>query len=233
VSCSAAGDCSAGGFYASSVVDHVPTVQALVVTETGGTWGTAQEVPGSAALNAGGFAEISSVSCSAPGACSAGGEYTNGTPATEVFVVSQTGGTWGTARKVRRIATLNTSGLASITSVSCPSAGNCVAVGSYEDANFDSQAFYVGESGGTWGSAQEVRGTASLDQGSPGATAVSVSCDAAGDCGMGGNYTTASGNQQAFVASESGGTWGAAQEVPGTAALNAGGAAGVSSVSCA
>ena len=233
VSCSAARDCSAGGFYASSVLDHVPTVQAMVVTETRGTWGTAQEVPGTATLNAGGYAEITSVSCTAAGYCSAGGDYANSTPASEAFVVRQTGGTWATAHEVRRIATLNTSGLAFINSVSCTSAGNCMAVGSYEDANFDSQAFYVGESGGTWGSAEEVRGSASLDQGSPGAAAVSVSCGAAGDCGMGGYYTTSSGNQQAFVASESGGTWAAAQEVPGTATLNAGGAGGIASVSCA
>jgi hypothetical protein len=232
VSCAAVGDCSAGGYYASTSVAGIPTVQALVVTETGGTWGTAREVPLTATLNAGGYAQITSVSCTAVGDCSAGGEYTNSTPATEALVVGQTGGTWGGAHEVRGIETLNSNGLAPIDSVSCASPGNCSAVGFYEDANFNSQAFVVDQSGGAWGIAQEVPGTAVLDQGSPGATAVSVSCGAVGDCGLGGSYSDTSGRLQAFVASETGGTWGTAQEVPGMAALNGGGAASANAVSC-
>jgi hypothetical protein len=233
VSCAATGDCSAGGFYASASVDGVPTVQALVVTETGGTWQTAQEVPGTAALNGGGYAAITSVSCATAGDCTAGGEYTSSTPATEALVVSQAGGIWGTAHEVRGIGALNGAGLAVISSVSCAAPGTCSAAGSYHDANFTSQAFVVDRSGGTWDTAQEVPGTASLDQGSSGAAAATVSCGAVGNCGLGGYYTDASGRKQAFVASETSGTWGAAQEVPGTAALNAGRAAGTDSVSCA
>lgn len=48
---------------------------AVPATATGGTWKAAQEVPGFPALNPGGFAEISSVSCAAPGDCAAGGYY--------------------------------------------------------------------------------------------------------------------------------------------------------------
>lgn len=41
-----------------------------------GTWGTAIEVPGLAALNIlNGSAEINSLSCGSPGNCSAGGYY--------------------------------------------------------------------------------------------------------------------------------------------------------------
>jgi hypothetical protein len=42
-----------------------------------------------------------------------------------------------------------------------------------------------------------------------------------------------SGNGQMFVASEVHGTWGAAQEVPGTASLDADGFASMGSASCA
>jgi hypothetical protein len=203
-----------------------------VVTETNGIWGTAREVPGTAALNTGGYAQITSVSCKAAGNCSAGGQYTDSTPAAEAFVVSQTGGTWGRAREVPGIGALNTTGFAGISSVSCASPGNCSAVGSYADANFDTQAFVVGQTGGTWGAAQEVPGTAVLDQGSPGAGAGAVSCGAVGDCSLSGSYSDSSGHQQAFVASETGGTWGAAQEVPGTAGLNVGGGAGTDTISC-
>jgi hypothetical protein len=48
-----------------------------VVGETGGKWGTAQEVPGTAALNKGGQAQVNSVSCAPAGTCAVGGFYTD------------------------------------------------------------------------------------------------------------------------------------------------------------
>jgi hypothetical protein len=63
--------------------------------------------------------------------------------------------------------------------------------------------------------------------------AVAVSCGAPGDCSVTGSYTDGSGLQQAFVADQSSGAWGSAEEVPGTAALNGGGQAVAQSVSCA
>ena len=233
VSCGAVGDCAAAGYYASSSPGGIPATQAMIVTETGGTWGTAKEVPGTAALNSGGSAQVYSVSCAAAGNCSAGGGYTNSTPATQAFVVTETGGTWGTAKAVRGITVLNKRKLAQVSSVSCASPGNCAAGGFYQDAAFNSQAFVVDEANGTWGVAHEVPGTAALDPGSPGAMIVSLSCAAAGDCSAGGVYSDASDRQQAFVADESGGIWGAAREVPGTAVLNAGGLGGTQAVSCA
>ena len=50
----------------------------------GGTWETAREVPGMAALSRRGVAQINSVSCSSPGNCSAGGSY-GGSPGTPTF----------------------------------------------------------------------------------------------------------------------------------------------------
>ena len=231
--CSAAGDCSAGGQYASKTVDGIATVQAFVVNETGGTWGEAAEVPGTAALNGGGYATVNSVSCTSAGNCSAGGSYTTSTPVTQAFIADETNGTWGKARAVPGSVALNKRGLAQINSVSCTSAGNCSAGGFYLDASFNTQAFVVSESGGTWGTATEIPGSAALDKGSPGAMAVAVSCGAPGDCSVTGSYTDGSGLQQAFVADQSSGTWSSAEEVPGTAALNGGGQAVAQSVSCA
>ena len=51
VSCASAGNCSAGGYTSAQA-----TCQAFVVSEVDGTWGTAKEVPGTAALNQGGDA---------------------------------------------------------------------------------------------------------------------------------------------------------------------------------
>ena len=233
MSCGAPGNCTAGGQYASKTVDGIATVQAFVASETRGTWGQAKEVPGTATLNGGGYATVNSVSCPSAGNCSAGGSYTTATPATQAFIVSETGGIWGKARVVPGSPTLNKRGLAQINSVSCSSVGNCSADGFYLDASFNTQAFVVSESGGTWGSAEEIPGSAALNRHAPGAMADSVSCGAPGDCSATGSYTDASGAQQAFVADQSGGTWGSAEEVPGTAALNGGGQAVAQSVSCA
>jgi len=60
-----------------------------VVSERNGTWGTAIEVPGSGALNAGGFAGVNSVSCRSAGKCAAGGTYTDGSGHIQAFVAGQ------------------------------------------------------------------------------------------------------------------------------------------------
>jgi hypothetical protein len=57
-----------------------------VVGETGGAWGTAKEVPGSAALNAGGIATVNSVSCVPAGYCAAGGYYASSLTSWQAFV---------------------------------------------------------------------------------------------------------------------------------------------------
>jgi hypothetical protein len=66
----------------------------------GGTWGKAEEVPGTAALSTGGAAQISSVSCASAGNCSGGGSYAVRSGRFQAFVVSQKHGTWGKAREV-------------------------------------------------------------------------------------------------------------------------------------
>src|SRR5215471_19311500 len=198
----------------------------------GGTWHKAREVPGTAALNRGGQAAITSVSCASAGNCSAGGYYGVSMWHGHAFVVSQIHGTWGRAIEVPGTAALNQSRGAATTSVSCASAGNCSAGGYYQDSSRRSQVFVVSQIHGTWGKAIEVPGTAALNRGG-GATIHSVSCASAGNCSAGGSYTRRSGRGGAFVVSQIHGTWGKAIEVPGTAALNQGGDAGITSVSCA
>jgi hypothetical protein len=56
---------------------------------TGGTWGTATEVRGTAALNKGAGADVNSVSCASAGNCSADGFYTDSSSHSQAFVVSQ------------------------------------------------------------------------------------------------------------------------------------------------
>jgi hypothetical protein len=227
VSCASAGNCSASGGYLDSA-DHD---QAFVANQVNGIWRKAEEVPGTAALNQGGEADINSLSCASVGNCSAGGSYADASGHPQAFVVSEKNGTWRKAIEAPGTAALNTGGKAAINSVSCASAGNCSAGGSYTDNSGHAQAFVTSKVNGTWGTAHEVPGTAALNQGGN-AGIFSVSCASAGNCSAGGSYTDSSGHVQAFVAGQVNGTWGKAEEVPGTAALNTGGQAAINSVSC-
>src|SRR5215471_17155141 len=240
VSCASAGNCAAGGFYTDT--DGFGHQQAFVVSERNGTWGTARQVPGSGALNTGASANVNSVSCGSAGNCAAGGYYFDGSWNFQAFVVSERNGTWRTAIEVPGSGALNTGGSARVESVSCPSAGNCAASGSYNaipaGSGSDRQAFVVSERNGTWRTAIEVPGSGVLNAGGV-ASAESVSCASAGNCAAGGFYNDGSGHQQAFVVSGVNGTWRTAIEVPGSGALNTGecplrcARGGVSSVSCA
>jgi len=55
----------------------------------GGTWHTAQKVPGAGTLNSGGNAQVQSVSCASAGNCSAGGGYTDSSGHLQAFVVRE------------------------------------------------------------------------------------------------------------------------------------------------
>jgi hypothetical protein len=204
VSCGSAGNCSAGGYY----VDNLGHQNAFVVGEQHGTWGTARPVRGLAALNTGGWAQIQSLSCGSGGNCSATGSYTGPDGDQQVFVVSEQHGTWGSAEPVPGSAALNTGGDAWTDSVSCGSAGNCSAGGSYSGAH-GLQAFLANQKSGTWGSAEPVPGLAALNTGGW-AQIQSLSCASAGNCSAGGYYSV-SDDTYGFVVTERHGTWGAAK----------------------
>jgi len=79
--------------------------------------------------------------------------------------LAQAGGTWSGAVEVPGAATLNTGGNGAINAISCSSAGNCSAIGTYGDTANGTQAFVVDETHGTWGSAQEIPGYGALNAG--------------------------------------------------------------------
>jgi len=227
VSCASAGNCAAGGDYQ----DRRGHGQGFVVSQRHGRWGTAIEVPGLGALNKGDAA--ASVSCASAGNCAAGGSYDHSCCHSQGFVASQRDGRWGTAIEVPGLRTLNAGGYAVVTSVSCGSAGNCAAGGSYWDRSDFQQGFVVSQRHGRWGTAIEVPGLGALNKGMI-AEVLSVSCASAGNCATGGDYIDSTGQHvQGFVAVERDGRWGTAIEVPGLGALNKGGAAEVTTVSCA
>jgi len=229
VSCAEAGDCAVGGYY----TDGSGHPQAYVAGETNGTWGNAIEVPGTAALNSGGSALVISISCAAAGDCAAGGQYSDDSGHGQAFVVGEKKFTWGEAIEVPGTAALNSGGSASVGSVSCTAAGACAAGGSYTNGFGHAQPFVVSEANRAWGDAVAAPGMTALDGGDD-AYMFSLSCAAPGDCAAGGTYAGGGSDYyQAFVLSETNGTWGYAIKVPGTTALNTGGTAEVFAISCA
>jgi hypothetical protein len=235
LSCGSVGNCSAGGSYA----ERSGRTEAFVVTQRNGRWGHAEEVPGTAALNTGGLAEINSVSCRSAGNCTAGGDYS--TPGnvnvmpTRAFVVSQQNGRWGRAELLPGLTALDTGRQSQVTSVSCSSPGNCAAAGYYTTRSYNSLAFVVSERHGRWGKALEVPGIAALSKAGF-AVIDSVSCATASSCAAGGHYAVDVGGlitDRAFAVAEQNGTWGRAEQVPGLAALGNGKGSVLWSVSCA
>jgi hypothetical protein len=197
LSCSSAGTCTGGGPVTSNGLS--PT-GIFTTAEHHGTWAKPQPLPGLATLNAGGFATIT-LSCVSAGTCGGGGDYTDAAHHGQAYVASQQHGTWGTAKAVPGLIALNSGGDAQLYVLSCGAPNGCGAGGYYTDSAGHTQAFVATASNGTWGTATQVPGTATLNQGGFAIT-YAISCPAAGHCTAGGLYTDSSGNQQAFVASQ-------------------------------
>ena len=96
-------------------------------------------------------------------------------------------------------------------SVSCTSAGNCVAVGLYLDSNGSGQPMIFTETGGVW--AQGVEATLPANA-APETAPFSqfayldfVTCTSVGNCVAVGNYTDTNGNGQGLIVTETGGVW--------------------------
>ncbi|MGH3403533.1 MAG: hypothetical protein ACRDRJ_13700 [Streptosporangiaceae bacterium] len=104
-----------------------------------------------------------------------------------------------------------------INSLSCWSGGNCAGGG-----NSTTGPVVIAEKNGRWGKPENVPGIKRVKGDNPlfgGPTVATVTCSSAGDCDAEGSYVV--GDAAApFVVTEKNGTWGNAEEVPGTAALN-------------
>jgi hypothetical protein len=222
VSCASPGDCGAAGNYPGGE---------FVASQHDGTWAKAEEVPGLAALEAGGKATISALSCGGVGSCVAGGSYLDGSHHTQAFVVSEKSGVWGMAQQLPGLAALNKGGFASLSAVSCVSAGNCTGGGLYTDGNDAQQAFVVSQADYSWKAATNLPGLAAMNKGAY-ALVSSISCTAAADCAAGGIYTDGGYNNTAFVVHRSSGGWEGSLRLGGINGLNPGPSIGIDQISC-
>ena len=205
-----------------------------MVSQVHGVWHSAAAIPHLATLNRGGGAAVSSVSCAAVGNCSAGGAYADRLRRGQAFVANEVHGVWHAAVKVAGIPALARIGHAGVSSVSCASAGNCSAGGSYGSVvgtSWRIYAFVVSEVHGRWRSAIRVPGLAALQSG----------------CGRGGSSVVVQRgrmrrqrllhgqgrNLHGFLVSQVHGRWRNAIKVPGLTSRVQIGSAGARSLSCA
>jgi hypothetical protein len=227
MSCTGNGSCSAGGSYTNGANDS----QAFVADEVGGVWRAALEVPASGVLNATGFAGVTSLACSSPGNCVAGGYYNDALYRGQSFVASETHGVWEAAEPVPGVTALNSDGDSQVSAVSCPADGACTVGGYYTDGQGNQQVYVSDETDGVWGQALTVPNSTNLSVGGW-ANINSLSCGSAGNCSLGGFYKDASNVQEAFLASELNGVWGPAFEVMDSSINGAENVSSVSGVSC-
>jgi hypothetical protein len=150
-------------------------------------------------LNVGGTALTNSVSCASDGNCVVAGHYTDATGRWQPFFAEEKDGTWEGTSTVPGIAALDAGHFSDLQSVSCPSAGNCAALGFYTDASGNGQVFMVDEVNGVWGSPAKLPGQSSQGHFS---TQSVVSCWSAGNCVTGGVIITPTA-LQAIVSVES------------------------------
>ncbi len=212
--CPPSGSCVAVGTYTDSSGGR----QVMVAEETGGSWSQASEIALPAnALGVGGSAFLQPA-CPASGSCVAVGEYLDSSSQWHAVAATETGGSWGPASEIALPANASSSPYASLRPA-CPTSGSCVAVGSYWTTG-GHEAMVATESGGSWGPASELVLPGNAAGGR--ADLTSVACQATGSCFAVGSYLDASGNFQAMVAEETGGSWGQASEIaaPANAASN-------------
>ena len=190
VSCGGTGSCVAVGGFGNPEGATLPTLATL----SEGEW-IVEQAPLPAGALPGSEATLGTVSCPSPGNCSALGSYTGPGDQQETFTLDQSSGSWGAPTEVTMANGQGAAGL-SLTSMSCPSAGNCAAVGYYSRPGaLFVHAYVVDETGGVWGPLQEVTVPGNASDSRLGA----VSCASAGNCGAVGYATTGSATEPLAV----------------------------------
>ena len=169
-------------------------MEGLILNESDGVWTAPStlKAPVGAAANPG--VTIYTLSCGAVGNCSAAGNYENSAGDDLAFYANEVGGTWEQARQVELPANALVKGQdAAIRSLDCPSAGNCSAVGDYDDNNSVAsrdEGFVEVEINGVWHRATEIAIEGSTNF-NPFVAMGQVACASNGRCAAVGSYIDA------------------------------------------
>jgi hypothetical protein len=229
VSCTSAGNCTAVGTYE----DASGNTDGLLLSETAGVWGTGVEaaLPANAATSSQ-YVAINAVSCTSPGNCTAVGSYVDTAGNTQPLMLTETSGMWATGVEGTFPTTPAASLYAPLSSVSCTSAGNCVAVGNYQDTSHAYQGVVLTESNGTWATGTNPALPANAGT-NPYVYLNSVACPSAGNCTVVGRYADTTVQPQGLLLTETAGLWGTGGEATlPSDATNSAQYAGINSVSC-
>ena len=223
--CASVAACVAVGSYRSA--QDVWGVFAL--SESSSVWSSVVNLKGASDTTTGQYFPAV-LACTAASDCRVEGSV--GQFGASQFVAREVNGTWAKLSYVHVPTLFNLPSVATILGLTCPSEGNCTAFGELSASGM-SGPFVVDEKSGVWGGYQFLRGLtlkvgASLAV-SLGSTLTSLSCASAGNCVAVGTTRTPSSSQP-FIATESGGVWGAAGAIPGASAL--GSFVAASDVSC-
>jgi hypothetical protein len=102
------------------------------------------------------LAGLSSVSCASAGNCSAVGSYYGGVGGSQGLLLTETAGTWASGVEAALPASARPNASALLGSLSCASAGNCTAVGWYNDGTLSNgHGLLLTETSGEWTSGVE------------------------------------------------------------------------------
>lgn len=191
VSCAARSECAAVGGYAD---DHSNQF-GMTLTEHGGRWEAAREVP--LPSNAGPNEQqgntpaspLFSIDCPAPGNCSAAGSYVDEHGIGRGLLLMEHAGSW----KPSELAPSSSSGGAA-GALTCTSTGSCLAAGYYDtrlgnSGLLNSVLLLVRERKGVWQNGAVVKLPANIGRARNG-NLTSISCPTAGACTAVGNYVT-------------------------------------------
>lgn len=224
VACGAPGDCAVSGIYYLPQGDGMVQL-AFVASETDGVWGDAIPVPGLEALDTERQDAASSLSCPSAGNCTAVGFYTTSSGVMGAWVASEAAGVWGNAQEGPGLSGITGLTRADLLAVSCWSAGNCEAGGSYR-ASSGGGTYVADETNGAWtedpasGAAGTVEDVACVPPGTCQRAvdndsqiySMHIACWSAGNCVQ----AVTLNSSQVQVSTEADGTWQPAEQMPGT-----------------
>jgi hypothetical protein len=210
LSCPTAGNCAAVVTY----LDGASNLHSLLWTQSAGVWGspTAPSLPANAAASQPDTPFVSnglrSVSCASAGNCTAVGGYVDTANHGQGLSVTETSGVWGTGVKVPLPGDAAASPKGDLGQVSCSSAGNCTAVGTYTGSAFE--GLLITETSGVWSTgltAPLPADAATNPYVQLGSLSGALSCPAANSCTALGVYAPSGGGQYAVAWDETSGAW--------------------------
>lgn len=199
VSCAPNGDCSSVGGYADAQGNQF----GMLLSEHAGHWSPGEQVP--LPSNAGPNPQqgnapqspMGSVACPSAGKCSAVGWYLDDHGKYHGLLLDEENGTWTPSEVVFPSGSSAVAG-ASLDSVACPSAGDCLAVGTYKPTLATFKPTLVAQRNGRWSKGAGVPPPEGVGANYNG-DLVSVSCGSAKTCVAVGGRTLPSGFQRGLI----------------------------------